>query len=179
MRLKPFSVCLLCLVWPLPATLLAKPDDQTQPIRLQADRVEIDEKKSTSLYLGHVQMEQGTLKIKADEVLVMMKEGRVDKIIIKGKPATFEQQPAKQPDIVYSKADYMEYFADNQRLILKTNAEVTQGQNLFRGDHIEYDTRNSLVKAHKDPNSDGRVTAIIQPKVDKLKPESEPEKPKP
>ncbi len=177
MRLNPISACLVCLVLLLPATSPARPGDQSQPIRLQADRVEIDEKKATSLYRGHVQMEQGSLKIKGDEVLVMMKEGRVDKIIIQGKPATFEQQPEKQPDIVYSKADYMEYFADNERLILKTNAEVTQGKNLFRGDHIEYDTRNSVVKAHKDPNSDTRIHVTIQPET--TSPPPKPENPKP
>jgi lipopolysaccharide export system protein LptA len=171
------ATCLLCLAWLLPAAATAKPSDQAEPIHLQADRVEINEKKATSLYRGHVHMQQGSLKILADEVLVMMKDGRVDKIVIQGKPASFEQQPEKQPDIVHSKADYMEYFADQERLILKTNAEVTQGKNLFRGDHIEYDTRNSVVKAHKDADSDNRVTAIIQPKTND--PKQEPEKPKP
>lgn len=177
MRHKPIAACLFGLVLLVPTTTTALPTDQRQPIHLQADRVEIDEKKATSLYRGHVQMEQGSLKIKADEVLVIMKEGRVDKIIIQGKPASFEQQPEKQPDIVYSKADYMEYFAVEERLILKTNAEVVQGKNLFRGDHIEYDTRNSLVKAHKDPNSATRVQAIIQPKAND--PQPTPETPKP
>lgn len=144
-------------------SLLALQSDRDQPINLQADRVEINEKQATSLYQGHVHLQQGSLKILADEVNVQMKAGHIDVIIIRGSPASFEQRPDRQDEVVRSHADYMEYYAAQERLLLKTNAEVMQGKNLFRGDHIEYDTRNSVVKAHKDPGSDSRVHAIIQP----------------
>lgn len=159
-RIKLPYPLLLCFISP---AVMALQSDRDQPINLQADRVEINEKQATSVYQGHVHMQQGSLKILADEVNVQMKAGRVDVIIIRGSPASFEQRPDRQDDIVRSHADYMEYYASQERLLLKTNAEVMQGKNLFRGDHIEYDTRNSVVRAHKDPGSDSRVHAIIQP----------------
>ncbi|MBI3562719.1 MAG: lipopolysaccharide transport periplasmic protein LptA [Gammaproteobacteria bacterium] len=158
---------------------MALQSDRDQPIHLQADRVEINEKQATSVYQGNVHLQQGSLKIDADEVTVQMKQGRLDVIIIKGKPALLEQMPEKQDTPVRSRADYMEYFADEERLLLKSNAEVVQGQNLFRGDHIEYDTRNSMVRAHKDPSSDSRVHAVIQPGEKPLPATPLPDGPKP
>ena len=108
-------------------------------------------------------MQQGSLIIEADAVTVQLKNGRVEKLTISGNPASFEQKPDRQEDLVKSRADYMEYYAPQERLVLQSNAEVIQGNNLFRGDHIEYDTRNSVVKAHKGEHSDTRVQAIIQP----------------
>jgi lipopolysaccharide export system protein LptA len=159
-RVNPYLFVGLCLS-ANPAVALQS--DREQPIKLQADRVEINEKQATSLYQGNVHLQQGSLKIDADEVSVKMKDGQVDIIMIRGKPAILEQLPDNQTDLVRSRADYMEYYAAQERLLLKANAEVTQGNNLFQGDHIEYDTRNSVVKAHKDPGSDSRVHAIIQP----------------
>jgi len=141
--------------------------DRDQPINIKADRVEINEKTEISHYQGRVHLQQGTLNILADTVIVHLKAGKLTKIIIDGKPATFEQQPEDNKDIVKSKAQHMEYYAAKQRLILKNNAQVIQGANNFSGDFIEYDTLNSTVKANKNEDSDSRVHAIIQPKSDK------------
>ena len=137
--------------------------DRNQPIDIKADRVEVDQQKEVSHYIGNVRMEQGSLKIDAAEVVVYMEQGKLNKIVITGKPARFEQQPENQKEIVNSQAEYMEYYAGDERLLLKHNAEVNQGANHFRGDFIEYDTLTSTVKANKDENSNTRVHAIIQP----------------
>lgn len=163
-RVKP---CLLASFYLCATPALALQSDREQPIHLQADRVEINEKQATSLYQGNVHLKQGSLKIDADEVSVQMHDGKLDVIVIRGKPAILEQLPDNQNDLVRSRAEYMEYYAAQERLLLQTNAQVTQGNNLFQGDHIEYDTLNSVVKAHKEPGSDSRVHAIIQPKEQK------------
>lgn len=143
--------------------------DRNQPIDIKADRVEVDQRKEVSNYIGNVRVEQGSLKIDADHVVVYMVQGKLQKIVITGKPARFEQQPDDQQQIVKSRAEYMEYFAGKERLLLKHNAEVNQGPNHFRGDIIEYDTLTSTVKANKGENSQTRVHAIIQPATDKDK----------
>ena len=141
--------------------------DRNQAIDIKANRVEVDQRKEVSQYLGNVRMEQGSLKINADEVVVYMEKGKLMKIVITGKPARFEQQPENQQEVVNSQADYMEYYADQERLLLKHNAEVNQGANHFRGDFIEYDTLTSTVKANKDESGKTRVHAIIQPATEK------------
>lgn len=137
--------------------------DRNQPIDIKADRVEVDQREQVSHYIGNVRMEQGSLKINADEVVVYMVKGKLHKIVINGNPARFEQQPENQKEVVTSQADNMEYYAGEERLLLKHNAQVNQGGNQFRGDFIEYDTLTSTVKANKAENSSSRVHAIIQP----------------
>ncbi len=137
--------------------------DRNQPIDIKADRVEVDQRNQVSHYIGNVRLEQGSLKIDADEVVVYMEKGKLQKIVITGNPARFEQQPENQQEIVKSQANNMEYYASEERLFLKHNAEVNQGGNHFRGEFIEYDTLTSTVKADKGENSQSRVHAIIQP----------------
>jgi lipopolysaccharide export system protein LptA len=141
--------------------------DRNQPIDIKADRVEVDQREQVSHYLGNVRLEQGSLKINADEVVVYMEKGKLHKIVITGKPARFEQQPENQQEVVNSQAENMEYYAGEERLLLRHNAEVNQGGNHFRGDFIEYDTLTSTVKANKGENSQSRVHAIIQPATEK------------
>lgn len=137
--------------------------DRHQPIDIKADRVEVDQRTQVSHYIGNVRLQQGTLKITADDVVVYLVSGKLQKIVITGSPARFEQQPENNRDVVTSQANNMEYYAGKERLLLKHNAEVNQGGNHFRGDFIEYDTLTSTVKANKDENSQSRVHAIIQP----------------
>lgn len=150
------------LIWILPQAWALR-SDRNQPIDIKADRVEVDQREQVSHYIGNVRMEQGTLKIDADEVVVYMDNGKLNKIVISGKPARFEQQPENQQAIVKSQADNMEYYAGEERLLLKHNAEVNQGGNHFHGEFIEYDTLTSTVKANKGEDNQSRVHAIIQP----------------
>lgn len=137
--------------------------DRRQPIDIKADRVEVDQRQQVSHYIGNVRLEQGSLKINADEIVVYMVKGKLQKIVITGNPARFEQQPENNREVVTSQADNMEYYASEERLLLKHHAQVNQGGNLFRGDFIEYDTLTSTVKANKAEDSQSRVHAIIQP----------------
>lgn len=144
--------------------------DRDKTINIKADNVVIDEKKAISHYRGNVSLKQGTLIITADEVIVHLIKGRLDRIVIHGKPARFEQQPENKQEIVKSIANHMEYFSTKEHLVLTENAEIIQGGNRFQGDHIEYDTYNSIVKASKDSNSTSRVHAVIEPAKEDDKP---------
>ena len=114
--------------------------DRQQPIDIKADRVEVDQKQQVSHYIGNVRLEQGSLKITADDVVVYLVDNKLHKIVITGNPARFEQQPENNREVVTSQANSMEYYAGKEQLLLKHNAEVNQGGNHFRGDFIEYDT---------------------------------------
>lgn len=74
-----------------PATALR--DDERQPIVIEADHVEVLEAESTSIYLGHVQVDQGSMRLLGDQVTVYHREDRRPRLIIAiGKPASFKQQ---------------------------------------------------------------------------------------
>jgi len=178
-RIIPKIILSALLLHPVSIAYALK-SDRNQPIKIEADHVEINEKTEISHYRGNVLMEQGSLKIIADTVTVFLKDGVLYQVTILGNPAYFEQIPDDNKELVKSRAKHMEYFAREQRLMLKQDAEVVQGPNLFRGDQIEYDTLTSTVRANKDENSNSRVHAIIQPaESDKAPPATPPAPAKP
>jgi len=48
----------------------AEKADRDKPIEIEADTMTVDDSKSTSIYTGDVILTQGTLLIKADELIV-------------------------------------------------------------------------------------------------------------
>ena len=137
--------------------------DRDQPIFIQADKVEVNETAGQSHYTGNVLMIQGTLKIKADEIIVYSKQGKPDKILIYGKPASIQQQPDDRKYIVHSKAHVIEYSAKSEIILLKTEAAIQDGNRLTTADLLEYDTRKSTMRAKKDETGKGRVITVIGP----------------
>lgn len=148
--------------------------DRQQPIHIQADRITVQEKEGVSYYEGNVQFTQGSLQIHGDEITVHLQDDVLQKIIVKGSPATLQQQPESDQELVHSKAKQMEYDAMQQIVTLTENAQVQQGPNSFAGDYIEYDTRTNRVSARKGEAEGSRVHVIITPP-----PENQGEQPTP
>ncbi|MDH5407541.1 MAG: lipopolysaccharide transport periplasmic protein LptA [Gammaproteobacteria bacterium] len=137
--------------------------DRSQPIFIKANHVEIDKQKGFSTYSGNVSFSQGSIKIQGDQVTMYYKNGELDKAVVKGRPALFQQQPDKGNDTVVSQAKTLEYYARSSRLFLLDKAEVSQGANSFAGARIEYDIHRSTVVANNNNSTKGRINAILAP----------------
>ena len=160
------GILLPALLW-LTGPALALQSDREQPIYITADHVEIDKGKGFSKYTGRVHIRQGSVNIRGELVLFHHQNGEVEKVIINGEPASFQQQPDKGSDVIVSNARRMEYFAKTSRLFLIDDAQVTQGANRFSGERIEYDIYRGTVVAKKDETGKSRVRAIIAPAEEK------------
>ncbi|MDH5180618.1 MAG: lipopolysaccharide transport periplasmic protein LptA [Gammaproteobacteria bacterium] len=143
--------------------LSALEDDRKQPIHIKADHVEIDKRNGYSVYSGGVDINQGSLRIQGDSVTLYYEKGQLDKAVINGTPARFQQQRDKDGQQVVSQANTMEYHARRARLFLLDEARVTQGANSFAGARIEYDIQKSTVIANNSDSSSGRINAILAP----------------
>ena len=137
--------------------------DRSQPIFIKANRVEIDKQKGYNTYSGNVTFSQGSIKIHGDQVKMFYKNGELDKAIVNGRPALFQQQPDKDDGTVVSQAKRLEYYAKSSRLFLLDEAEVAQGANSFAGARIEYDIHRSTVIANNNNSTKGRINAILAP----------------
>lgn len=155
------NLLLLALVC-LPNTVQALASDREQPIFIQAEQVEIDNTKGFSRYQGNVKFVQGSLIIRGGTVLLYHKDGAVDKVIIRGRPASFQQLPDKGDVTIVSRANKMEYIAKQSRLFLFDSAKVSQGNNSFSGEKIEYDIVKGTVVANKGSSGNERIHAIIE-----------------
>lgn len=165
MRFSLKSVCLLLLL--ISPASRALETDRQQPIHIQADRITVHEKEGRSYYEGNVEFTQGSLQINGDEITVHLQNNVLQKIIVTGKPATLQQRPEADQELVHSRALRMEYDAIQQIVTLIEDAQVLQGPNSFAGDYIEYDTRTNRVSARKGESEDSRVHVIITPPPDK------------
>lgn len=154
-------LCLGCISLPNLAPALSS--DRNQPMNIEADRADIDDKSGISVYRGNVNITQGTTRLTADELTVTTKDGDIIKSIAVGQPATYRHRPDNKPDDVEAEALRIEYYADQQKVILLKNARVQQAGDTFRSDRIHYDIAQDKVNAG-DGSPGDRVRITIQPK---------------
>lgn len=175
------STLLLSTLLLLPLPLIAQTpqaDDSRQPITIDADRAELDEKQQIGHYTGNVIITQGGITITADTVTVHTRNNELDNIEADGAPVRYAQRRTGEEDI-QGNSRRLEYDADTRIVVLITDAELWQGKNHFRGERIQYDTQSRKVVAGPAVTGNGtgngtgkRVQIILQPK-------SEPDAPKP
>ncbi|MDH5258559.1 MAG: lipopolysaccharide transport periplasmic protein LptA [Gammaproteobacteria bacterium] len=139
--------------------------DKSSPILIEANQVDMAEKSGISTYTGNVKLEQGSIKINADSIVVYTQNKKLQRIIATGSPATFSQKPDNQTDDVHASAQHVEYSSLSGMLILLNNANMQQGSNLFSGNRIEYDTNNDILSAKSSQKNNQRVKAVIQPET--------------
>ncbi len=168
-RFKPSNILMIVIMLgllSLSRQLFALPTDRDQSVLLNADEIEFDEKNQTITYSGSVTMEQGSMRINADKMVIHTKSDKVVKVIATGSPAHYRQIPALDQEPVLAKANRLEYQVDQGTLHLINNASLVQEGTSLSGNRIDYDVKKSIVKASSD-NGDGpkeRVRMVIPPK---------------
>jgi lipopolysaccharide export system protein LptA len=159
------------------ASAWALPSDREQPIRVQADSAELDDKQGVAVYRGGVVITQGTLKITGDTVTITQDaNGEIEVFTSVGKPAYYEQKPSVDKDIVKAYGLTIQYYATNERIVLIDQAKVIQQGNTFEGEKIVYDTQRQIVNAGRATGSDlsvprPRIDMILQPRKKNGQPE--------
>ena len=152
------------------STSWALPSDRDQPIRVQADSAELDDKQGVAVYRGSVVITQGSLKITGDTVtLTQNQTGDLEVFTAVGKPAYYEQQPSADKQIVKAYGLTIQYYASNERIVLIDQAKVIQEGNTFEGEKIVYDTQRQIVNAGRATGSNvsmprPRIDMILQPR---------------
>ncbi|CRM53391.1 organic solvent tolerance protein OstA [Pseudomonas sp. 2822-15] len=150
----------------------ALPNDSQQPIRIQADDAQLDDKQGVATYSGGVVIIQGSMKITGNTVtLTRTPAGDIDVVTSVGNLAYFEQMQSvtdKKPMQGYGKT--IQYHAQQNRIVLIDQARVvsTDG-NTTEGEKITYDTVKQIATAGRANGSKvtqprPRIDMVIQPK---------------
>ena len=147
----------------LPASCLGLSSDQNQPLRLEADSVEINEATGISFYQGNVIITQGSLKLWADRMWIHRRNGQTEKIITEGKPTRFRQLMDESGKEVRGKAQRAELYLERNEVILIEDAVLEQDKDEFRSDRIIYDRSQFQVRAGASAQGKQRVHVIIEP----------------
>ena len=150
----------LCLSF----SALALESDSSQPIFIDSNSAAFDEKQQTSTYTGNVNAVQGSIRIDAEKLVVYMKDGNIIKLVATGSPSKFKQLPAEGKEVIFGEGLINEFYPDKNLLIFMKNASVWQGDAKQSSEYIEYDTKNSLLKAGEASPQGNRVHSVIKPK---------------
>ncbi len=160
MRLRLLLLFLLSLPAPLSFAL---PSDANQPINIESDRAERNDKKGTTVYEGSVVIIQGTIKIRADKVTVYTDNNQVSRIVCIGKPAHYQQQPKPQQGLILASGNTIEYHLAADRIDLLENASLEQNGTIITGGKINYDLKAEIVKASSGADPKKRIQMVIPP----------------
>ena len=125
--------------------------DSDQPIDIVADGAEHDDARRMTTYRGNVVIDQGSLHINADTVVVLFDaHDRVMKITSAGAPAHFRQLPDGDTSYRKAWARQMEYFPQQDLINLSGEARYEKDGSQVQADRLVYDSLNARFRALSD-----------------------------
>lgn len=155
-------------------TVYAERADRDKPVKLEADRVTVDDIKRLHVFEGNVVLTQGTLVIRTAKLVVTQDAEGFQKGVASGGEgglARFRQKREGVEEYVDGEGERIEYDARTEKAEFFTRAYVKSGIDEVRGHFISYDglTEKYFVTAApaatgSPAGTAGRVTAVIQPK---------------
>lgn len=158
---KPLALSLLLIS----ASAMALSTDSEQPIYIDSNLQNLDLKKNIVIFTGDVYLRQGSIRLRADKVIVTRpksKEG-FENIDAFGNPATFKQT-LDDGKKIHGEAKKLNYDVEKSFLTMTNNAILLQdNDNKVEGKVITYDITKQLLVAQSDQNT--RVTTILQPQT--------------
>lgn len=158
---KQLYVCAAVLLLCFSATAFGLASDRNESITIVADRAERDEQQGTTTYAGNVVMEQGSMRIDAEKVVIYNDKNKVTMIVASGKPARYQQKPSAKEGLVVAEAFRLEYNIAQETLHLINSALLKQEGTSLSGNRIDYDVKQSVVKAGGDEQRQERVKMVI------------------
>ena len=122
--------------------------DSTQPISIVADGAEHDDATRITIYRGNVVIDQGSLHITGDTVTVNFDtHDQVTKITTVGAPAHFRQLPDGDAGHRKAWAKQMEYFPEQDLIMLSGEARYEKEGSHVQADRLVYDSLNARFRA--------------------------------
>ena len=155
----PLVVVSLLVVVPI-KTGLAATGDANQPVNVKADQSEFDERAGIQTLSGNVEITQGTLMVKADEIQIELKNGALFRIIGTGNPIEFQQE-TDDGAIMSGESSRIEYNTETTQITFSGNARFERPGQQLTGSSITYNISKLTFKASGDKK--GRVNIVLQP----------------
>ncbi len=165
--LKPFTNRLysasVLVVFLFSANSHAGKDDFTKKIELASLYQNADGIAKRATYQGNVVIQQGSLKVSADELEIDASNGEGNEIFIAtGNPARYSQQQ-EDGSIVTAQADKIEYHRQTRSLSLNGNAHIKQNSSSVQGESIKFNMELEQIIAQGSDQESGRVITTFQP----------------
>lgn len=143
----------------------AENQDFKLPITVDSKTQFVDGKRKTSIFREDVHINQGSLKIDADEVEVNAAQGEGKEVFIaRGKPAIYSQTMEDGSDI-RAVATEIRYQVANRTLTLTGEAELHQNSSMVKGNSITFNLDKQQLLAEGQEGDSGRVVTVFRPEA--------------
>ena len=155
------SLLLLSLL--ICAPLWALDADREQPIEVEADSLEVREQENISIYQGNVRLNQGSLEISSDRLVIHFNDNN-DLVLIEmtGNPARLRQLDNEQQEM-RGQARRINYLESESLLELIEEARFTHAGDTIESTLIRINTEDNNIQAGSS-DADERVKMLIQPR---------------
>lgn len=162
------SFLIACAIALMPLTAAAEQADRDQPIQVEADRMEYDDARKVNTFSGRVQLTQGTIRIRADRLVVRQDAEGNSFGLAEGRPARFRQKREGVDEFIEGEGQTIDYNGKTEVVTLTGQASLRrlQGAKLtdeVHGTRIVYQGRSEFYTVESGPVGE-RVRVVIQPK---------------
>ena len=158
MRIKTFVIAFFLII---SIGKVAGETSSRNIISVNADYAERSEKTGYTMYRGNVEISQGNLLIKADQIQIFYAEGSAKSIVCEGLPSTLEYEASDQT-LIKAEANNLAYSVDKNIVDLKNNATLQNNGTVIRGDSITYDlTLDTWQAKGGDKDEQNRIQLLI------------------
>lgn len=171
------NIVLSCCWWSATVSSAAPGRDNpaTEPIHIEAARMESDQRQGSVFFAGKVEATQGDLIIRAEQMTVYYRKagetaGPASSFSksIENLKASGNVKIIKQDWL--ASGDRMEFQTEDRKVVLTGNTRVWQGNNTVTGDKvILYLDEGKSVVENQNGDTDHRVKAFFYPGSDKTK----------
>lgn len=116
-------------------------------VSLNADKAYCEQKQKSCLYSGNVKLKHKDSYILASNMLVYVgTSNTVEKIVASGNPARYYTEILHNGNkAINSLAKTIIIYPQKNKIIMKGNVEVTQKQNKFTSEYVEYDLKKKTI----------------------------------
>jgi lipopolysaccharide export system protein LptA len=157
-RASRFIPALLLLA--LAQTAGAASNDRQQEMLIGADYTNAAlDGDGEAVLRGNVLIEQGSLRVEADEATVTRRGGEISLVELDGTPARLQQRN-DDGALMRARARRIEYQLDSEVIVMTGGVEVDQPQGTMRGERITYDLASGRLNAGGEG---GRIFMRIAP----------------
>lgn len=118
-------------------------------------------------YWGNVSIEQGSLKIKAEDAIVFNGKDGISSVVLTGKPVTMEKIIDQEFGKINVTANKITFNVIDNKLLMTGKVVINSKlQGEMSGENISMDLKTKEIKGN-NANGDSRVKLIIKPKSKK------------
>lgn len=138
--------------------------DNKQPIQIEADRLEVEDKKGTAHFKGNVNVVQGSTILKAGSLRVYYFSGKNDTgLNNKIKKIEASGGVAVRSNDQNATADSAVFNMQAETVVMKGNVVISQGPNIATGCVLRVDMKTGAGKLEPCKKGGGRVRILLNP----------------